>query len=59
MVGFPVKLSDTPASCRSVAPLLGEHNEEILGERLGMSAEQIQALYDKGVIMRDTVEPKA
>lgn len=31
-IGFPIKLSDTPGQVRTLAPRLGEHNEEI--ERL-------------------------
>jgi len=31
MLGFPVKLSQTPCEARLPAPRLGEHNEEILG----------------------------
>jgi len=34
-LGFPVKLSDTPAAVRRAPPLLGEHSAEILRE-LGM-----------------------
>ena len=29
-LGFPVKLSDTPAAVRRPPPLLGEHNDEVL-----------------------------
>lgn len=32
-LGIPVKLSDTPGSVRRPAPLLGEHTDEVLGER--------------------------
>lgn len=43
MLGFPVKLSDTPCEARLPAPRLGEHNEEILGplqrERLAAAAQ--------------------
>lgn len=31
MLGFPVKMSDTPCAARLPAPRLGEHTEEILG----------------------------
>ncbi|WP_301110011.1 CoA transferase [Sporosarcina sp.] len=31
-IGIPIKLSDTPGKIRSVAPMLGEHTEEVLGE---------------------------
>jgi crotonobetainyl-CoA:carnitine CoA-transferase CaiB-like acyl-CoA transferase len=33
LVGSPIKLSATPVSYRLAPPLLGEHNEEILGRR--------------------------
>jgi CoA:oxalate CoA-transferase len=36
-----------------VAPSLGEHNEEVLAERLGYSAERINALMAEGVIASD------
>jgi len=32
------------------APMLGEHNETVLNEKLGLSAEQIQTLVDKRII---------
>ena len=32
------------------APFLGEHTEEVLAERLGLSAGQIAALIDRGVV---------
>src|SRR5699024_2284979 len=36
-LGFPAKLSGTPGQLRKPAPLLGEHNEEILAE-LGLDS---------------------
>ena len=33
-IGVPVKLSETPASIRKGAPLLGEHNKEVLSDWL-------------------------
>ena len=53
MTGFPVKLSETPARLRNAPPLLGEHNGEVLGGILGMSPEQIKALYEKKVISKE------
>jgi crotonobetainyl-CoA:carnitine CoA-transferase CaiB-like acyl-CoA transferase len=43
MVGFPVKLSDTPARVRHPAPELGAHTDEVLAEA-GLSAEEIVGL---------------
>ena len=48
-LGFPVKMSDTPAGIRLPAPQLGQHNEEILAE-LGYSREKIKELKEKGVV---------
>jgi crotonobetainyl-CoA:carnitine CoA-transferase CaiB-like acyl-CoA transferase len=49
MAGFPIKLSETPASVRRHPPLLGEHTDEILSE-LGLSPEQIEGLKKKQII---------
>lgn len=46
MPGVPIKLSDTPGSVRTPAPILGQHTEEILKELLGYNDEQIQKLRD-------------
>jgi crotonobetainyl-CoA:carnitine CoA-transferase CaiB-like acyl-CoA transferase len=48
VVGVPVKLSDTPGGVHTPAPLLGEHNDEIL-KGLGYGSE-IQDLKRNGVI---------
>lgn len=50
IVGSPVKLSDTPASYRTPPPLLGEHSEEILRERLGLAPDVIASLLASGVV---------
>jgi crotonobetainyl-CoA:carnitine CoA-transferase CaiB-like acyl-CoA transferase len=46
-LGFPIKLSRTPASIELPAPALGEHTEELLSEA-GYSKEEIQALEESG-----------
>jgi alpha-methylacyl-CoA racemase len=46
-LGFPIKLSRTPASIERPAPALGEHTAEILADR-GYSNEEIQALEESG-----------
>jgi crotonobetainyl-CoA:carnitine CoA-transferase CaiB-like acyl-CoA transferase len=49
MVGFPVKLSDTPCEIRHPAPRLGEHTGEVLSE-LGLSPADIAALKQAKVV---------
>lgn len=48
-LGFPLKLSHTPARIRRPAPRLGQHTEEIL-TNLGFSREKIEELKGKNVI---------
>jgi len=48
--GNPVKLSETPAVFARSAPQLGEHNEEVLAEVLGYSADVIAAMKTNGDI---------
>ncbi|MGD8389814.1 MAG: CoA transferase [Desulfobacteraceae bacterium] len=47
---IPMKLSDTPAEIYRNAPLVGEHNDYVYGELLGMSKEQIAVLEEEKVI---------
>ena len=44
VVGPPVRLSETPGSVRSPAPLLGQHTDEVLRDLLGLAAPEIAAL---------------
>ena len=46
----PMRLSECPVSIRRPAPLLGEHNDYVLGELLGMSKDEIKSLADDGII---------
>ena len=52
MVGPPVRLSETPGAVRSPAPLLGEHTDRVLRERLGLSDEEIARLHEAGAIKK-------
>jgi len=52
MVGPPVRLSETPGAVRSPAPLLGEHTDRVLRERLGLSEEEIARLHEAGAIKK-------
>ncbi len=49
MLGFPVKLSETPCRVRRTAPSLGEHSGEILAE-LGYTVFERETLQADGVI---------
>jgi len=44
------RLEDTPGRTQWPGPALGEHNDEILGGRLGYSRDEMQRLTDDGVI---------
>ncbi|MDP2919444.1 MAG: CoA transferase [Dehalococcoidia bacterium] len=46
----PMRLSNAPASIMRPAPLLGEHNNYVLGELLGLSSTEIKLLEDERVI---------
>jgi len=50
VVNVPWRFSATPAQVTSYAPLLGEHNEYVFGELLGMPQEEIQRLVAEGII---------
>jgi crotonobetainyl-CoA:carnitine CoA-transferase CaiB-like acyl-CoA transferase len=49
MLGNPVRLSGSPTEVRR-APLLGEHNDEVYGGLLGLSAEERARLKRDGAI---------
>ena len=40
----PLRFSDSPVNYHHAAPLLGEHTEQVLRERLGLSDDEIQEL---------------
>jgi crotonobetainyl-CoA:carnitine CoA-transferase CaiB-like acyl-CoA transferase len=42
LAGSPIKFAGTPANAHRRAPILGEHNEEILAE-IGMSTSELEA----------------
>ncbi len=49
ILGFPVKMTETPAAIRRPSPQLGEHTGEIL-TNLGFSRDQVQEFKKKGAI---------
>jgi benzylsuccinate CoA-transferase BbsF subunit len=48
--GIPWRLSDTPGRISRPAPLLGEHNQYVFGELLGLQEAEIQRLVEAEAI---------
>jgi formyl-CoA transferase len=49
MPGCPVRLEDSPVEVRP-APLLGQHNEEVYQELLGIEADRLESLKREGIV---------
>ena len=49
-IGAYAKFSKTPISIRMPAPCLGEHNQYVFGELLGMSQVEMAQLEEQGII---------
>lgn len=50
VIANPVRLSETPADYRLPPPLLGQHTDEVLADRLGLDAAALDGLRARGVI---------
>ncbi|MGI4810271.1 MAG: CaiB/BaiF CoA transferase family protein [Janthinobacterium lividum] len=50
LVANPVRLSATPVSYRRAPPALGRDTRDVLGDRLGLSPDEIDDLATRGVI---------
>jgi benzylsuccinate CoA-transferase BbsF subunit len=48
--GVPIRLSDTPARYIRAAPVLGQDNDYVYGELLGMSQGKMATLAEQGII---------
>jgi crotonobetainyl-CoA:carnitine CoA-transferase CaiB-like acyl-CoA transferase len=48
-IGFPIKLSDTPARMRNLGEVMGFNTQKIM-EELGFSQEEIHSLREQGAI---------
>ena len=55
--GRPWKLSETPAVPPKAAPLMGEHNEFVLRELLGLTQADVAGLEDEGVVGYAPADP--
>jgi crotonobetainyl-CoA:carnitine CoA-transferase CaiB-like acyl-CoA transferase len=50
VIANPVRLSETPPDYRLPPPMLGEHTDAVLKERLGMSDAEIAELRRNGIV---------
>jgi len=50
VLGAPWKLSETPAKVTKASPTMGENDEYVFGELLGMPSSEIKQLMDEQVI---------
>jgi len=50
VIANPVRLSATPADYRIAPPLLGQHTDAVLSERLSLDAATLAGLREEGVI---------
>ena len=48
VINNPIKFSATKTAIRSTSPQLGQHTAQVMGEVLGLSAGQIEALKENG-----------
>jgi crotonobetainyl-CoA:carnitine CoA-transferase CaiB-like acyl-CoA transferase len=48
--GTPIRLAATPAPAPRPSPLLGQHNDEVFGELLGLTPEDIARLEQAGIL---------
>ncbi|MBV1930106.1 MAG: CoA transferase [Porticoccaceae bacterium] len=55
MPGMPLRFSAYENDLPLDAPYLGEHTDQILGKLLGMDADKIAALVDKGILVQEVI----
>ncbi len=48
--GLPVRFSKTPWTIERGAPCVGEHTDEVLGELLGLGADELARLHEDGIV---------
>ncbi|HUC17743.1 MAG TPA: CaiB/BaiF CoA-transferase family protein [Acetobacteraceae bacterium] len=50
LIANPVRLSESKVNYREPPPVLGEHTDAVLGERLGLDEGALAALREKGIL---------
>lgn len=58
VLGFPAKLSATPASYRTAPPRSGEDTAAVLEDLLDLAPEQIEELMGRGIVARAEFDDK-
>ena len=53
--GMPIRWKDHPNNIPLVAPTLGQHNEQVMTERLGRSQSEIDDLRQAGVLVEKNI----
>jgi crotonobetainyl-CoA:carnitine CoA-transferase CaiB-like acyl-CoA transferase len=53
VIGFPAKLSRSPATYRLAPPRAGEDTRLVLGDQLGLSSQRLDELIATGIIAED------
>jgi crotonobetainyl-CoA:carnitine CoA-transferase CaiB-like acyl-CoA transferase len=56
VTGTPVKLSDTPGSSSSPAPLLGQHTRSVLKALFDLDETRMDDLFARGVLFESSIE---
>jgi crotonobetainyl-CoA:carnitine CoA-transferase CaiB-like acyl-CoA transferase len=56
VLNTPFKFSETPAEVRSSPPLWGEHTREVLSDLLGYADDEIDRLFQEGVIESSSLD---
>src|SRR5262249_54910784 len=49
-IASPIRMAATPVEYRRGAPSVGEHNDEVMRELLGMDTAAVAKLREKGVL---------
>ena len=49
-VASPIKMSATPPRYEQSPPMLGQHTEQILSDRLGLTRDEIEQLRSQGIV---------
>jgi crotonobetainyl-CoA:carnitine CoA-transferase CaiB-like acyl-CoA transferase len=50
LIKSPMRLSKTPTSERHAPPMLGQHTDEVLGDLIGLDADELASLRSEGII---------